>query len=195
MMLARPRLLGYNHAAMDTPAESPQETPTVPATLWRRREQRAAGYILYGVRMALAAACVGAWILTGWPAAWLAWQAARQTPSAAGVSYDAQRATLPEGPLYTLLAAARTACPPTQAVLALSDDPIALQQGNYVLYPRRIVLVRGSDPFGPATLVGHAGGCLFFYGPQGGRLDPVRARLTELACSRDGCLYRVTGDQ
>ena len=147
------------------------------------------------MRVGVGLALVIAWAQTGLPAMWQAWQVAGRTPAAAGRSYDELRATLPSAPLHALLAAARTACPPARPVLVLSDDPIALQQGNYILYPRRVVMVPGAAPLDAATLAPYGGGCVFFYGPQGGRLDPFRPRLTEITCSPDGCLYRVNSEQ
>jgi hypothetical protein len=178
---------------MEIPAtvveERARPVPRPAAWQWWARAGR------YAVRAGLALAVVIAWAQTGLPTMWQAWQAARTTPAAAGRSYDDLRMTLSSAPLHALLAAARAACPPARPVLALSDDPIAMQQGNYILYPRRVILVPGAAPFDAATLAPFAGGCVFFYGPQGGRLDPFRARLTEITCSPSGCLYRVLSDE
>ena len=101
------------------------------------------------------------WAGAGLPGAWQAWWTAAHTPSAAQVSYDAQRLTLEGETLYTLFMAVRQACPPTQPVLALSDDIRADQQGNYMLYPRPLDIVRQADPFGAAQIAAHAGAVSF----------------------------------
>jgi hypothetical protein len=132
-----------------------------------------------------------AWGVQGALPAWDAWQAAIHTPAAAGVSYDAQRLTLEGNTLYPLLVAARSACPAGRPILSLGDDIRAEQQGNYILYPRRIDAVHSADPLDQAVLSAHRGGCVFTYGPTGGRLDPFVAQLTERACTRDGCLYQI----
>jgi hypothetical protein len=142
-------------------------------------------------RIALAVGVLLVWTIQGLLPAWNAWQAAAHTPSAAGVSYDAQRLTLDGNTLYPLLAAARTACPSPNPVLTLSDDARAYQQGNYFLYPRRVDVIGQATPVSAADLTTHAGGCVFTYGPSGGRLDPFRAHLTEVTCTPDGCLYRI----
>jgi hypothetical protein len=156
-------------------------------TGWRR----GLGALWYAARVALAVGALLVWTIQGLLPAWQTWQAAARTPSAAGVSYDAQRLTLDGNTLYPLLAAARTACPAPRPVLALSDDVRAYQQGNYFLYPRRVDVIGQADSFSAAALTAHAGGCVFTYGPSGGRLDPYRAQLTEVTCTPDGCLYRI----
>ena len=153
--------------------------------------RRGLAALFYAARVALVVGVLLVWTIQGLLPAWRAWQAAAQTPPAAGVSYDAQRLTLDGNTLYPLLAAARTACPAPRPVLALSDDVRAYQQGNYFLYPRRVDVIAQADAFSAADLTGHAGGCVFTYGPSGGRLDPFRAQLTEVICTPDGCLYRI----
>lgn len=177
---------------MDTPPTPTDPTNPLPAT----RPRRPWWYRgVYAARLTLGLGLLLIWTGAGLPGAWQTWWAAAHTPSAAAVSYDAQRLTLEANTLYTLFMAARQACPPAQPVLALSDDVRALQQGNYLLYPRRIDLVRQADPFGAANIAAHAGGCVFYYGPVGGRLDPFRAQLSEITCDRDGCLYRVVNSE
>ena len=123
------------------------------ATGWRR----GLAALFYAARVALVVGVLLVWTIQGLLPAWRAWQAAAQTPSAAGVSYDAQRLTLDGNTLYPLLAAARTACPAPRPVLALSDDVRAYQQGNYFLYPRRVDVIAQADAFSAADLTGHGG--------------------------------------
>ena len=157
-----------------------------------RRGRRQAGTVLRAAAgLVVAAGALLAWTVQGGPAAWDAWQAAVHTPTAAGVSYDEQRLTLEGNTLYPLLVAARSACPAGRPILSLSDDSRAEQQGNYILYPRRIDAVHSADPLDQAVLTAHRGGCVFTFGPTGGRLDPFRPQLTERACTRDGCLYQI----
>jgi hypothetical protein len=143
------------------------------------------------LRVALAVGALAGWVWRGGPLIGDLWAQAAHTPSAAGVAYDAQRAEVEGYTIYQLLIAARAACPPDQPVLALSDDIRTDQQGNYVLYPRAIDIVRLADSFGTANLDAHAGGCVLYAGPVGQRLDPFKARLTELTCTPAGCLYRI----
>lgn len=168
---------------MDPSAPAPPARP-LPGGPRRVPARRAAG-------LALAAAALLAWTIQGALPAWNAWQAAAHTPAAAGISYDDQRLTLDGNTLYPLLVAARAACPPTRPILSLSDDIRAEQQGNYILYPRRVDAIHTADPFDQAVLTAHRGGCVFTYGPTGGRLDPFRPQLTERTCTRDGCLYQI----
>jgi hypothetical protein len=176
---------------METPvspiAAPTPRAPAVPRTGWRR----GGAALAYAVRVALVVGALLAWTIQGLLPAWDAWHAAAQTPSAAGVSYDEQRLTLEGSTLYPLFVAARAACPATAPVLGISEDIRADQQGNYMLYPRRIDIVRNADPLDQAAITAHRGGCVFTYGPTAARLDPFRAQLTELACTRDGCLYRI----
>jgi hypothetical protein len=176
---------------METPvspiAATTSHAPAVPRTGWRR----GGAALAYAVRLALVVGALLAWTIQGLLPAWDAWHAAAQTPSAAGVSYDEQRLTLEGSTLYPLFVAARSACPPTAPELGISEDIRADQQGNYMLYPRRIDIVRDADPLDQAAITAHRGGCVFTYGPSAARLDPFRAQLTELACTRDGCLYRI----
>ncbi len=125
------------------------------------------------------------------PGASKAWLQAARTPANTGISFDAQRAPPGDTPLYTLLIAAHTRCPATPALLVLSDDERAWQRGNYFLYPQRLDVVHSTDPLDAATLATHAGGCVLYYGPQGTRLDPFHDRLTQIACSTDGCLFGI----
>ena len=128
--------------------------------------------------------------------AWETWSTAIQAPSAAQVPYDEQRASLEGYDLYRLLLAARDRCPPDKNILALTDDIRADQQGHYVLYPRRLDIVRPAQPFGAADLEAHAGGCALFYGDDVYRLfAPYQALLAEqIACVEHGCLYLVVQD-
>lgn len=133
-----------------------------------------------------------AWAIQGLPPTWQVWTAALQTPSAAGLSYDRQRAALEGYDLYQLLVAAQQSCPPDRPVLALSDDVYVDQQGNYVLYPQRVDIMRQADPFGADDLAAHAGGCVLYYGAEvAWRLAPFRAQLRQVACVPAGCLYRI----
>lgn len=96
--------------------------------------------------------------------------------------------------LHQLLLAAQQSCPRTESILAFSVDTRPTGQGNYELYPRTVEVIGDTDAFTAGDLAAHAGGCILYYGPAsttGARLDPFRNRLTQLACSSDGCLYRI----
>src|SRR5688500_16873363 len=142
-------------------------------------------------RVVLGLGLLGVWVWQGLPPAWEAWRGAAQTRPAGALSYDELRATLPEGPLNLLAAAARTACPPELELIAVTDNPIAWLQGNYLLYPRRLYVIQPVDGFTVADLDARTGGCLFTYGPQRARIEPFRARLMPLTCAGEDCLYRV----
>ena len=169
-----------------------------PRTLRRRARQRnAAGAsrvsaitALGVVRMLLGLGLVGMWMQSGLPGSWTAWNAALNTPSAAEVSYDAQRATLSQGP-NVLLAAAREQCEPLPPVIVVSDDPASPQLGKYLLYPRRFDLITAGDALEIVDLDTHAGGCVLSFGSARERLQPFMPRLARMTCARGDCLYRV----
>lgn len=145
-----------------------------------------------GIRVVFALGLVLRWGILALAAVVPTWGQAAQVPAATGGTFDAQRAPPGDAPLYTLLVAAHTQCPATPALLVLSDDERARQRGQYFLYPQRLDVILSTDPLDPATITAHAGGCVFYYGPQGTRLDPFLDRLTPLACSADGCLLAIS---
>lgn len=178
------------------PAALPPDPPPPPAALappgaGRARLLRAGQRALASLRVACALGVVLGWVGLALPGASRAWLQAARTPANTGISFDAQRAPPGDGTLYPLLIAAHDSCPATQPLLVLSDDERAWQRGNYFLYPQQLDVVLSTDPLDAARLAAYAGGCVFYYGPQGTRLDPFRDRLTPLTCTADGCLLRI----
>lgn len=149
--------------------------------------------LAYILRVLLAVGAMSAWAVQGLLPNWNTWLQALNTPSAAGLSYSEQRSSLEGYDLYTLVIAARDACPPGKPVLALSDDIRADQQGNYYLYPRRVDIVRLSEPFGLPNFTAHAGACFFFYGADAyPRITPFQPQLAkQIICVKNGCLYLI----
>ena len=131
------------------------------------------------------------WMIGGLPFAWENWWAAMRTPSATGLSYEQLRATLPDGPLNSLLAAARNYCVAEPALVIMSDNVAAWIQGNYLLYPRRIDVIQSVDGLTIADFTVHDGGCLLSYQPNADRLETFSQHLSEITCAGESCLYRI----
>ena len=93
--------------------------------------------------------------------------------------------------LYPLLNAVQRSCPGTPATLALTDDPLPYQLGNYVLYPQVLDVLNPSGPLDEAMLMAREGGCIFYYISGRELLEPFMGRLEQILCSDGGCLYRI----
>ncbi len=150
-----------------------------------------AAQALGALRISIAVCLLAIWAHAGLPAAWDTWRTAMRTPSAAHISYDEQRATLPQGSLNVLIAATRDNCPATPPTIVLSDDAVSWFQGNYLLYSRHLDVIQTVDGLTNADFDTHTGGCLFTYGPERERLQPFLHRLARITCAEDDCLYRI----
>ena len=143
------------------------------------------------LRVVIGLCLLDIWAQAGLPAAWDSWRTAMYTPSASNISYDEQRATLPQGSLNVLIAATRDNCLATPPTIILSDDVVSWFQGNYLLYPRPLDVIQSVDGFTSADFDTHTGGCLFTYGPERDRLQPFLTRLAPIKCAEGDCLYRI----
>ena len=92
--------------------------------------------------------------------------------------------------LYPLLRR-RKGSPPNEPILVFSDDPLAHQLGNYVLYPSKMLVVNPSRNFGPPDLATHQSHCILHYLAPPERLGSVRSMLSQIACTQGGCLYQI----
>jgi hypothetical protein len=112
--------------------------------------------------------------------------ASRVDPPSAPSPFAQQMAFTP------VLDMARTYCPPQARVLMLSNNSSAGDLADYFIYPQRKDMPGLDRPLSAADLDAHAGGCLIYYGQMAGQLlDPFRARLKEIICSGNGCLYGI----
>jgi hypothetical protein len=75
--------------------------------------------------------------------------------------------------------------------LALTDDPLVYQLGNYVLYPGYLEVISPLEELDQATISSRAGGCVFYYISGRERLAPFMAQLTQIMCAEGGCLYLI----
>ena len=152
------------------------------------------GRLRYLATFFLAVVGVLAWAIVAGIPALQVWGTAASAPSAAVVSYEAQRASLAGYGLHKLLLVAQQECPADRPILAVSVDVRPTGQGNYEMYPRTVDVIPDTDALTTDEVAAHSGGCILYYGPAdtvGKKLDPFRSRLTQLACNTDGCLYRV----
>ncbi len=148
--------------------------------------------LVYMIRLALGMSVLLSWGVLPLHSMWTTWMAPQMAPQAGPVQATAQQTPTKSDIFMPVLYKARTYCPANARVLVLNNGSAADSLSDYYVYPRRTDMIELDDPFSAADLDTHVGGCLIYYGPQAEqRLAPFKARLREVLCSSEGCLYGI----